>query len=175
MSPKALKIALAASVAVNLFAIAGVGSVWAMLKREEAREVSAQVRLDGRDRRDGPMDVVARLSPEGRELVRESLRARALSARPDFEEARQRRAQAITAASTEPYDGARVKLLLDQSRAAERRGRDQLEAETIRLLGALSPADRRVAAELLNRRGKGGPDRRGGSDRRDVPPPPPPN
>ncbi|MFC7377040.1 periplasmic heavy metal sensor [Brevundimonas sp. GCM10030266] len=158
MSPKALKIVLAASVAFNLFAVAAGGTIWVTHKRAEQR-IEAQQRPA---REHSTMSVIARLSPEVRRDVRQALKASALAAKPDFEEARAKRREAIDLSASNGFDAARVRTLLDQSRAAELRGRARLEAEAVTLLATLSPDDRAVLSEILSRRGRGARDRNDG-------------
>ena len=155
MSPRTLKIALAVSVALNLFAIGlAAGGVI----------VGARLADDRRaPRHQAFSETVAAMSPETREAVRTGMRRVALSARPDFREAREARREAIAAARAEPFDAARVEALLARSRTAEARGRARLEAGTIEILQTLSPADRAAfAPTILSRRGHGY--RRGGRD-----------
>jgi len=152
LSPKALKIALAASVALNLFAVAAGTTV--VINRERVESHAAAQQSPGRTR--SPMGLVGRLSPEAQPQVRQSLRAAALSARPDFEEARAKRREAIALARSPDFEPTRLTALLDQSRAAELRGRQRLEAEAVTLLSGLEPADRAVMAEILARKRGGG-------------------
>ncbi len=151
-----LGVALAASVAVNVFAATAAYTALTGQDRIEQR-------MDGKDRDDhraSPRELVAALSPDVRIRVRQSLRDAGLAARPDFQQAREARRQAIAAAAAEPYDAARVERLLDQSRDAEIRGRRRLEADTLAILGTLGPADRVAFSQILNR-GKGGAGGRG--------------
>ena len=150
MSSKTLKIALAASVALNLFALAAGGTVWVAYNKAETR-IEAQQRPA---REHSPMRLTDRLSPEVRQRVRATLKASALAAKPDFEEARAKRRAAIDLSASPQFDPVRVRALLEESRAAELRGRARLEAEAVRLFGTLSPQDRAVLSEILSRRGK---------------------
>lgn len=151
-----LGVALAASVAVNLFAAT---AAWTALNGQERIEQRMEDR--GRDdRRATTHEMVETLSPEARDRVRQALRQAGLAARPDFQEARELRRQAVAAAAAEPYDAARVGELLVQSRAAERRGRERLEGSALVILGSLSPADRVAFSQILNNRKRGG----GGGD-----------
>lgn len=166
MSTRGLIIALAASVALNLFAVAGV--VTAVVTRARIDErVEAQ-------RRPGPggpfRDIIAGMDPEVRVRVRRTLRASALAARPDFEEARASRRQAITLAQGATLDRAAVDALLERSRAAELRGRQRLETDSVALLATLEPDDRKALVAILNRHGRGGRDRLPRGDR--LPPAP---
>jgi len=141
--------ALAVSVGVNLFAATAAYSV---LSRQDSGRPH---REDGDGAgRPSSREMIDRLSPEARAPVRQALRAAAQRARPEFQASREARRQAIAAASAEPMDAARVTALLDQSRAAEVRGREMLEADAIAILQTLKPADRTVLAQMLNARGR---------------------
>jgi uncharacterized membrane protein len=145
--------ALAVSVAVNLFAATAAYTALSGQERIERRIEGGR----GEDRRPSAQELVATLSPEARDRVRQALREAGMAARPDFQQAREARRQAIAAAAAEPYDGARVKTLLDQSRAAEIRGREKMEADALVILGTLAPADRAAFSQILNRsKGRGG-------------------
>jgi uncharacterized membrane protein len=150
-----LGVALAASVAVNLFAAT---AAYTALNGQERIEQ----RMGGRDRDERPSTrvLLQSLAPDTRERVHQALRDAGMAARPDFQEARALRRQAVAAAAAEPYDPARVGELLTQSRAAERRGRERLEASTLSILGTLSPAERVVFSQILNNKKKGGGDQR---------------
>lgn len=150
MNDKTLKIALAASVALNLFAVAAGATV--LIGRERAEDRIAAEQKAPRER---PYKaVVARLDPAVRERVRSTLRAAALAARPDFEEARQKRREAIALTGAAEFDAARVRVLLEESSAAEMRGRARIEAESVRILETLDADDRAAMAEILTRRGR---------------------
>lgn len=150
MTSRALKIALAASVALNLFAVAAGATLLVGRARVEDR-----IEAQHRSPRDRPfLNVVESLDPQVRDRVRERLRASALAARPDFEEARLKRRQATALAADASFDQPRIHALLEQSRAAELRGRARLEADAVALLGTLEPADRAALSEILTRRGR---------------------
>ena len=160
-----LGVALAASVAVNLFAATAAYTTLSGQDRIERR-------IDDRareDRRPPTRELVAALSADVRPRVQQALRDAGMAARPDFQQARELRRQAMAAAAAEPYDAARVEALLDQARAAEIRGRERLEADALEILGTLEPADRAVFAQILNNRGKGGGSGRGEKSRPDNP------
>ena len=153
-----LGVALAVSVAVNLFAATAAYTALAGQDRIERR-----VDDRGRDDRHGSSrEMISALSPQVQTRVRQALHETGMAARPDFQEAREARRQAVAAAGAEPFDAARVDALLDRSRAAELRGRERLEADTLAILASLEPADRAVFAQMLNR-GRGGG---GGRDER---------
>ncbi len=145
-----LVVALALSVALNVFAIAAGGTLLVGRERTEARIAAEQ-----KPPRDRPYHaVVAQLDPAVRERVRDALRASALAAKPDFEEARSKRREAVALAGSSSFDAARVTALVEESTAAEMRGRARIEAESVRVLGTLDAADRVALAEILTRRGR---------------------
>lgn len=149
MTPKTLKIALAVSVALNVFAAVG-GVTYAVSRDRIERRIEDQ-RRPGRE---GPLaEVLANLDPAVRERVRAALRESALAARPDFEAARAARREAIEVAGQPTLDAGRVEILLEQSRAAEMRGRTRLENGAVAVLGALTPDERKALTPILQRKG----------------------
>ena len=147
-----LGVALAASVAVNLFAAT---AAWTVLNGERRMER----RYDDRDEGGGrasPRELVAALDADARKPVRDALRAAGLRARPDFQAAREARRQAVVAAAREPYDAAAVAAPLAQSRAAAARGREKVETDALAILATLEPTDRAAFAQILNSRGRAG-------------------
>lgn len=150
MTSRTLKIALAASVALNLFALAAGASLF-VTRAEVEKRVEAQHRAP---RANSPMALIGQLDPAVRGRVRDTLRASALTARPDFEEARQKRREAVRIARSDNFDSARVTALLSESRDAELRGRGRLEANAVAVLDTLEPADRKALSEILTRRGR---------------------
>ncbi|WGM32119.1 periplasmic heavy metal sensor [Brevundimonas sp. NIBR11] len=144
--------ALAVSVAVNVFAAT---AAYTALNGQDRMER----RMDEKgpdNRRPSTRELLQALSPEARVTVKQALRDAGMAARPDFQQSRELRRQAVAAAAAQPYDPARVEALLDQSRAAELRARRTLEADAIAILATLSPADRAAFARILDNRGKGG-------------------
>lgn len=164
MTARTLKIALAASVALNLFALAA-GATLLVGRADVERRIEAQHRAP----RDNPlMSVVDGLDPQVRQRVRSTLRASALTAKPDFEEARLKRREAIDLARSEAFDAARVAALLEQSRTAELRGRARLESDAAALLATLEPDDRAALSQILTRRGRSAVRDRSDRDRREA-------
>lgn len=156
-SPRKLNILLAVSVALNLFALAAGVTVWTALKRHDARIAEAPPN-GGR----GPFrEVLEGVDPVLRERVKDSMRASALAARPDFEAARAARRQAVQLAQAPTLDSAAVRAALEESRAAEMRGRSRLEADTVALLETVPARDRVALSRVLQRRGSGRGDSRG--------------
>lgn len=162
MSARGLKIALVALVLVNVFALAALATSLIQLNRVEAR-LEVEHRPNGERR--SPRQMLRDLDPETRRRVEEALRASALAAKPDFEEARRLRREAVTAVSAADFDAAAVRALLSGSRAAELRGRERLEEDSLALMATLEPEDRARLAPLLSRSGRS----RGGG-RGDRPP-----
>lgn len=151
-----LGIALAISVGINLFA--ATAAVTALSGQKKIERVLEDRQSDGR--RPSTRELLASLDPEVRREVRQGLREAGLAARPDFQAARQARAEAVEAARVEPFDRARVEALLTASREAEARGRARLEGDALALMETLEPEDRRVVAALLAGRGRSGGERR---------------
>ena len=151
MTARGLRIALGVSVALNLFALVTGAPVLVAQNR-----VVDGIAAERRPNRDRPpmLAVVEGLDPEVRERVRETLRASALAARPDFEEARRKRREAVALGQSDAFDPARARRLLDESRAAELRGRARLESDAVGLLETLEPRDRAALAQILTRRGR---------------------
>jgi len=160
MSPRAMKIALIGSVALNLFALAA-GATLLVTRAQVEDRVEAQHRPA---RAGSPMRLVEQLDPAVRQRVRETLRASALAARPDFEEARLKRRQAVEMGRSATFDAVRAEALLEESRNAEIRGRARLEADAVALLATLEPDDRRALSEILTRRGRAAGRDRGGRE-----------
>ena len=162
MSPKALKIALVGSVALNLFAVAAGVTVF-VTRAQVEKQVEAQHRPA---RAGSPMRLIDQLDPAVRERVRETMRASAMAARPDFEEARLKRRRVVEMGRSATFDAVKATALLEESRTAELRGRARLEADAVALLGTLEPDDRRAMSEILARRGRAIGRDRGGRDAR---------
>ncbi|RZJ04090.1 MAG: periplasmic heavy metal sensor [Brevundimonas sp.] len=150
MTPQTWKSVLAVSVALNLFALAA-GATLLVTRAHVDKRVEAQQRAP---RTGSPMLLIGQLDPAVRDRVRDTLRASALQVRPDFEEARQKRREAVAIASSDNFDSARITTLLAQSREAELRGRARLEVDAVAVLETLEPADRKALSEILTRRGR---------------------
>lgn len=157
MSGRTLKILLAVSVALNLFAVAG-GAALYMTRAKVEKQVEAQARPG---RGISVMAMIRQLPDDERDRVRQALRASAHAAKPDFEAARAARREAVARAAAADYDPAAIQSLLEQSRLAEMRGRARLEGDALTVLGSLSPEQRAAMAPMLARRSsRGQPPRR---------------
>ena len=155
MNNRALTIAVIASVALNLFAVAAATTLW--VTRDSVDHRVAEQRRPGR--RTPMLAIAESFDPAVRDRVRQTMRDSALAARPDFEAAREARRDAVEMAGAESFDPAAVTALLDKSRAAELRGRERLERDMVTLLGTLEPEDR--AALARSGGGRGGRGERG--------------
>lgn len=157
MNSRTLKIALAASVALNLFAAAAATTLLVSRDRVEDR-----VEAQHRPPRTGPLaDVLADMDPAVAERVRGTMRSSALAARPDFDEARRARREAVALTNGADFDPAEVRALLERSRQAEIRGRARLEVDAVALLDTLDLEDRKALSPILTRKGS-----RNGRDRK---------
>jgi len=157
VSGRTLKIALAASVALNLFGIAGGVAAWVTRDKVDSH-------LEGQRPAGRPSpfrEIMAGLDPAVRDRVRMTMRASAQAARPDFQQAREARRMAVTLSASPDGNPAQITALLEQSRAAEMRGRARLERDSVALLATLGPRDRQALSVVLNRRGR---ESRGGRD-----------
>lgn len=152
MSGRTLKILLALSLALNLFAVAGGVALYATRAKVE-RQVEAQAKPG---RGVSVMAMTERLAPAERDRVRAALRTAAHAAKPDFEAARAARREAVARAAAPDYDPVAVQSLMEQSRLAEMRGRARLESDALTILGSMSAADRALMAPMLARRSSRG-------------------
>lgn len=155
MSPRALKIALAVSVGLNVFVLGAVAGGLII-----GGKMLAERRPEGRP----PVTaLVGSLDEPTRERVEDQLRQSALAARGDFETAREARREAVRLAGQETFDRSAVQAALDRSHTAEAAGRRRLEGTVLDVMGDMQAEDRRVFAPALSRRGH----ERGGRDRRE--------
>ena len=157
MTSRTLKIALALSVALNVFSLAGGVAAW--VTREKVEQRTGAPSQPGRP---GFRQIMDGLDPAVRDRVRTTFRTAAQAARPDFQASREARQAAIALAASPNGDPAKVAALLDQSRAAEIRGRERMERDVVPLFATLSPADRLSLSVLLNKRSRSDGPREGG-------------
>lgn len=152
MTNRGWKIALAASVALNVFGLAGGVAAWVAHEKTQARNAALPSPSGSQP---SFTEIMDGLSPGVRERVRSTLRASAKAAKPDFQQGREARLKAIALAASPTGDVAEIALLLDQSRAAEIRGRQRMEQNAVPLFATLAPADRQALSVILKRRGHG--------------------
>lgn len=147
MSRRTLAILLALSVALDLFVVGALAGGWWMRERLAIRPAPAAAgpplgwRAMGR-----------RLSPEGREVFRRTLRGLAPQTAPLAAEGRRHRAAAADLMAAPTLDAAALRAALDRARAADLQLRGKLEGAVVEAAARLSPADRAVLAENLRRR-----------------------
>jgi uncharacterized membrane protein len=145
MSPRAIKLLLAASLAVNIFvlgAAAGAGYMWQARERTPAEAQRGGLRL-----------AAAKLSPEQRRAFRQALIEARRQAASEIETARTSREAATKLLAAEPLDGAAVETELANARAADMALRSRLEQAIVGYAATLSPADREVLVDGLRGRG----------------------
>ena len=148
MSGKGIKIALATSVVLNVFLLAGGATFWATNRAaDKATEDVRSPRLSV-----PAVELIQTRSPQVAEKVLADLRAVALTASDDFHEARQSRREAIDITASDSFDAATVAALLERSRASEIRGRGRLESGAVEVLSMLEAEDRKALAPLLSRK-----------------------
>ena len=155
---RSLKVALAVSVALNLFAVAGGVTVWVTKSKADDRIHAS--RSAGREA--SFREIVRDMDPAVRDRVTARFRASAMAAKPDFEQSRTARREAIELSKAETFDPVAVATLLDQSRAAEIRGRTRLERDAIAQLATMDLKDRQALSAIFSRRGKSGDGERSG-------------
>lgn len=164
MTDRGLKIALAVSVAVNIFVAGVVVTGLAVGLRGMPHRPQGE--------RPPVFSLVQSLDEADRAEAEETIRSAALAARGDFEDARRLRAEAIDLAGAETFDRPAVEAALARSRDAEAVGRSRLEGTMLDLLQRLDREDRQRLAPAFARRGREGGHRRRFRDGRhgDAPP-----
>lgn len=146
MASRKFKIVLAASVAMNVFLLAGAAA--GLLTARETEETERSHRTM---RSETVLELVKSRAPEVAGPVEARLREIALTARPDFLEARAARREAIALTESDDFDPTVVAGLLEQSRASEMRGRARLEAGAVDVLADQKDEDRKALARILSR------------------------
>ncbi len=144
MSPRAIKMLLAASLALNFFilgAAAGAGYMWQARERPQA-EAQRGLRF-----------AAAELSPEQRRAFRQALAEARRQAADDTATARTSREAAARLLAAEPLNAAAVETELARVRAADMALRSRLEQAIVGYAATLSPADRERLVDGLRGRG----------------------
>jgi len=162
MTSRGMKIALGASIALNLFL---VGALVAGLV------------LGGkafRERRGGPPLFIAAkaLAPEDQARLKASMRAAAEQARADFRQAREARRRVVELARAPTYDKNATLEAMRVSRDAELRGRTRLDTAMAETLATFDQPAREKLAPALVRPPRGHRERYTGGrrSREDTPP-----
>lgn len=143
MTSRGMKIALGVSLTLNLFlfgAVVGGGLIgWKHWK--------------DRPRSTPPLYEAAKALPaEEQAALRETMRAVAVKAQPDFQQAREARREAVRLASAPTFDRDAVAAQLAASRVAEIRGRVIMQEGVLDVMAGLSPEERAVLAPALLRK-----------------------
>lgn len=135
---KWLGIGLVVSLGLNLFVL---GAWVGRIARHDDRVETERVTL-------GPM--TDSLSPEGRKLVRQSIRANRKEAIPIFKQLFDARGRAIQSLDAEPYDSDAYAAALRDIRTYSEAAQTLLHATLVDVVGKLSPEDRhRWAQEIM--------------------------
>ena len=161
MSSRSLKIALAASVTLNVFVLGAVfGAVGARVRIDPQRPPAAGNPL---------MRAGDHLEPAHREAFRARLRAEGQASRPVFEEGRSARREAAQIFAQQQFDPQAASAALARARQAEFTARERLDAAVIDFAAGLPQEQRRLLAEGLRQPPRGGRGRRGGGERHGPP------
>jgi uncharacterized membrane protein len=145
MSPRAIKMLLAASLALNIFilgAAAGAGYMWWQARERPQAEAQRGLRF-----------AAAELSPEQRRAFRQALAEARRRAADDTATARTSREAAARLLAAEPLNAAAVETELARVRAADMALRSRLEQAIVGYAATLSPADRERLVDGLRGRG----------------------
>jgi uncharacterized membrane protein len=142
MTPKTLKWLLGASVALNLFLVAGGIGASVVLNQHMKRPPAAS----GWGGHPGEQ-----LTPEAKARIKAVIKKAALIGEPDMEKARALRKDAGKVAAADPYDAARVITLSDQARSYEDMARGKIETALIEDMAQLSAKEREAVASFILR------------------------
>lgn len=135
MSPRALTIALLASVALNLFAVGTAVGLLAAGRRPEPERV----------RPVGPMALWRAgdaLPPDDRQAYRQLLRQQSMAVRDEVHASRLARREAFEALGDETVDARAVRGRLDEARRLEMQARGQVEGALVDFAAQLPPQER---------------------------------
>jgi uncharacterized membrane protein len=146
MTSSRLKIALAASLALNLFVIGAVAGAAGMQARlsKKAPETSTRGNTSALMR-------AAEVLPEAkREQYIARLKTEGENAQADFKAARAARVKASALIAASDYDLPRISALLAEARTHDVRARTRFEDAVIRFAATLTPEERKVLGERLS-------------------------
>ncbi len=148
MSNRTLRILLIVSLVLNVFVIGGLAGAAIMWQRVETQRPLAGVGRPARLRQ-----AAEALAPENRRMLRQSVRAAALSLRPQAAQARAARREAARLLVQPTFDRAAFEAALARARAADVTIRTRLEGAVIDAASRLPLAEREALAEGLDRSG----------------------
>lgn len=145
MNDRRLKIALAVSMLLNLFALGAAGGAAAMWSRLKSEPVGAA------PHRRAIRTAGDALPPADRERFRAVMRTVAQAARPIRQEAQQSRRQAATLFVQPSFNAAAANAALARARSADFALRTRLETTVVEFAAGLPGAERAVLAQGLSR------------------------
>jgi uncharacterized membrane protein len=135
------------SLALNLLLVGAAAGAWGAgvrLEREGNRGAVVE-------RMPGPRAFLRALPPETRAIMRRELGDSWGESREARQAAIQARRDAFAAASTEPYDEARVRAAFERLRAADQAAIAVFHDNVVEAFGTLTPQQRREALDALRR------------------------
>jgi uncharacterized membrane protein len=133
------------SLALNLLIIGAVAGAWgAGVRPQRQADTGALV-----ERMPGPRAFLRALPPETRAIMREELADSWSESREARRAAVQARRDAFAAASTEPFDAARVRAAFERLRAADQAAIAVFHDNVVEAFGELTPEQRRQALDAL--------------------------
>jgi uncharacterized membrane protein len=135
------------SLALNLLLVGAAAGAWVAGVRPE-REANRSAVVE---RMPGPRSFLRALPPETRATMRRELADSWGESREARQAAIQARRDAFDAASTEPYDAARVRAAFERLRAADQAAIAVFHDNVVEAFGTLTPEQRREALEALRR------------------------
>ena len=146
MTSSRIKVALAASLALNLFIVGAVAGAAGMQARLSKKVPESSTRGNT-----SALMRAAEVLPEGkREQYHARLKAEGERAQADFRAARAARVKASALIAAPNYDQARIEALLAEARAHDVSARTRFESAVIEFAGTLTPAERKVLGERLS-------------------------
>ena len=146
MTSSKLKVALAASLALNLFVIGAVAGAAGMQARLSKKVPESSTRGNA-----SALMRAAEVLPEGkREQYHARLKAEGENAQSDFKAARAARVKASAMIAAPNFDQAGIAALLAEARSHDVRARTRFEDAVIQFAATLTPEERKVLGERLS-------------------------
>lgn len=143
MSPRALKIGLALSLALNMFLLMAVGGAIAMRHH---------LMGEGRGARPNSIMRLAKdMPPESRKAMRQVLRSAVFASMPDLKSAHEARLTAADSLAAPQPDRTLIDANLQRAREAEMRARAGMESAAVTYALTLNPQERGYIAESFRR------------------------
>lgn len=146
MTSSRIKVALAASLALNLFIVGAVAGAAGMQARLSKKVPETSTRGNA-----SALMRAAEVLPEGkREQYHARLKAEGEKAQADFRAARAARVKASALIAAPNYDQSRIEALLAEARTHDVAARTRFESAVIEFAATLTPAERKVLGERLS-------------------------